>query len=103
MKTQAANQIATSLYKSQRIARELESDIVALEKEIQNKMAKLAQAKEDLQAQNSYTTELTLQWEDSIRKIKSEFSSQPRFANSPSEEINRAFSNEVLPNLNEVE
>jgi len=42
-------------------------------------------------------------WTEALIQLKKSFSAQPRFKEQPSEVINSAFSDEILPDLHEVE
>jgi hypothetical protein len=98
----ATNEAATKYKRAVQTAEEIFADFEKTELEIKKKNELLTELTADLMRFEQIKALRLEEWEKNLRLLKAAFSTQKRFEQAPSEEVQRAFSDEILPALDEV-
>jgi multidrug resistance efflux pump len=101
-KVDYANIMARQAFASRRKGDVLDAQISELEKKIEAAKAQLIYLKGDRSVASELLSGALEEHAKALRDLHAAFSAQERFKNSPSEEIMAAFSEEILPDLDET-
>lgn len=96
------NQLVNQIYGVDREMGNKEYRLLEIEKEMVRLERERSTLKADMVTDANFRSEVSIAAAHALNAVKTEFAADSRFENSPSEEINRSFSDEVLPDLNEL-
>ena len=99
---EAANIAARKARQADRESERLAESIEATEKELARKQSELSELQLDKEHMQKMRSQRESEWQDAMKSLKDAFANQSRFKDSPSEEITRAFSDEILPDLDDL-